>query len=265
MIKGIILVTLVALTSNAFSQIDIYTEDFSGTPVGFTIVDNDGLTPNAAVSEFTEAWIQLADPDSLADTVMGSTSFFDPIGIADRWLITPAITLGSYGNRFYWEAKSHDASFPDDYYVLISTTDTQLSSFTDTIGYIIEEFDTWTLRDVDLTANGYNDVTVHIAFVNRTYDGFKLYIDDIRAEKENDLSLPAPGFNVTYLIYPNPTKGQLFVSVSEFMSLEIISLDGISLITSKEANVDLSDLPNGIYFVRIRVPSGELTQRFIKN
>ena len=265
MTKGLILVTFIAVISSTNAQIDIYNEDFdSGAPVGFTIVDNDGLTPDASVSEFSSAWIRLADPENTSDTVMGSTSYFDPSGQADRWLITPGILLGSYGNRFYWEARSHDASFPDTYYVLISSTDTQLSSFTDTIGYVVEEFATWTSRDVDLTSYGYNDETVYIAFVNRTNDGFKLYIDDLRAEKESDLSV-APIAQFNPVIYPNPAQNKLSVNVEGFISAEIVSLNGVSLIQSTNSEMNVSDLPSGVYFVRISVPSGELVQKLIKN
>ncbi len=265
MTKGLILVTFLAVVSSTYAQIDIYNEDFdAGAPVGFTIVDNDGLTPHPSVSEFTSAWIRMADPDNTSDTVMGSTSYFDPVGQADRWLITPGIALGSYGNRFYWEARSHDASFPDTYYVLISSTDTQLSSFTDTIGYVVEEFATWTSRDVDLTSYGYNDVTVYIAFVNRTYDGFKLYIDDLRAEKESDLSV-TPLAQLNPVVYPNPAQNHVSVSVEGFISAEIVTLSGTSLVQSTEETMDISDLPSGVYLVKIKVPSGELVKKLIKN
>lgn len=265
MTKGLIFATIITFVSTTYAQIDIYNEDFdAGVPVGFTIVDNDGLTPNAAVSEYTSAWIRVADPENTSDTVMGSTSYFDPVGQADRWLITPGIALGDYGNRFYWEARSHDASFPDTYYVLISSTDTQLSSFTDTIGYVVEEFATWTFRDVDLSSYGFNNTTVYIAFVNRTNDGFKLYIDDLRAEKESDLSLPNLD-ELSVSIYPNPTKDQLFVNVQGFVSLEITALDGASVMTSNTSKVNVSELSEGAYFVKISTESGEVVRKFIKN
>ena len=104
------LLTSFALTLGVYSiaQTEVYNEDFqSGIPVDFTIVDNDGLTPDASVAEYTDAWIHLVDPDDTAqtDSVMGSTSYFSPTGQADRWMITPAITLGSFGNTLFWERK----------------------------------------------------------------------------------------------------------------------------------------------------------------
>jgi len=176
--------TLIAIAlligTQAMGQIEIYNEDFqSGLPVDYLIVDNDGLTPDPQVIDFADAWIELVDPDNAADTIMGSTSFFDPVGQADRWLITPAITLGAYGNFLYWEAKSHDPSFPDGYYVMASSTDTQISSFTDTLVIISAELEDWTSREVNLSEKLLDGQTIYIAFVNRTDDGFKLYVDDI--------------------------------------------------------------------------------------
>ena len=119
-IKNSILALITFSSLNTFAQTTIISEDFqSGIPVSFSIVDNDGLTPNSAVAEYTSAWISIADPEDNMNMVAGSTSFFEPVGEADRWLITPLLVLGNYGNSISWDAKSHDASFPDDYLVLV--------------------------------------------------------------------------------------------------------------------------------------------------
>ena len=91
------------------------------------------------ISEFTSAWITTIDPIDSTDTIAASTSYFSPAGTASRWLITPQLSLGAFGNYINWNARSHDPSFPDDYLVLVSTTDSQITSFTDTIGNINEE------------------------------------------------------------------------------------------------------------------------------
>src|SRR5574343_276008 len=74
------------LTFAANSQTDIFTTDFqTGIPVNYSVVDNDGLIPDAQVANFSDAWISLQDPENSADTIVGSTSFFSPIGTASRW------------------------------------------------------------------------------------------------------------------------------------------------------------------------------------
>ena len=172
-----------------FGQISVFETDFQGgIPSEMTIIDNDLNVPNTAVSEYTDAWICISDPENPSDSVAASTSWFTPIDTADRWLITPQLILGSYGNSIYWDSKSQDASYPDDYYILASTTDMNPSSFVDTLGYIQQENFEWTNRSVDLSAEGYDSQSIYIAFVLRTYDGFKLYIDDIQVFKDDDAS-----------------------------------------------------------------------------
>lgn len=247
------------------AQTVIFTENFdAGASTGFTVVDNDGLTPNAAVSEFTEAWIRLADPDNTSDTVMGSTSYFEPVGQADRWLITPAITVGGFGNIFYWEAKSHDASFPDDYLVLVSTTDNATASFTDTIGSVIEENADWTARSANLSNSGYNNQTIYIAFVNRTNDGFKLYVDDIRVEIEDPVGLEEATIQ-SLVIAPNPVTDWMTVQGEHIELLEVVSLSGNTLRSRKNTNsLYLGDLSSGSYLIRATRNGHTITERIIK-
>ncbi len=257
--------TVITLLLGFYSsaQTIIYSEDFqSGIPATYTLVDNDGLTPDASVSDFTPAWIAIEDPDVPGDTVAGSTSYFSPAGRADRWLITPSISLGATGNVLFWNAKSHDASFPDSYDVYISTTDTQLSSFTDTLLRVYGEYADWTAHELSLSGEGYDNVNVHIAFVNRTNDGFKLYIDDIRVEEGNPLGIEELEGNVG--LYPNPTQGYITIS-GAFDAYELISQSGKVLISGKESMLDLSGFDAGMYFLRIRKGDNISLQKVIRN
>lgn len=258
---GLFAINSVALTA----QTEIFNEDFqSGAPVAFTIVDNDGLTPNAATAQFTEAWTQLIDPENANDTVMGSTSYFTPTGTANRWLITPALTLGSFGNIIYWEAKSHDPSFPDDYVVLVSTTDNQIASFTDNVGLIQEEYATWTSRSVNLSANGYADQTIYVAFINNTDDGFALYIDDIRVEINDPVGLSEIA-EINVNVFPNPASELLFAKGENIIGMTIVSLNGQQLLRSDEAEINVSNLSAGAYLVYVETEVGTVTKSFLKN
>lgn len=255
------------LTFAANSQTDIFTTDFqTGIPVNYSVVDNDGLIPDAQVANFSNAWISLQDPDNSADTIVGSTSFFSPIGTASRWLITPAISLGAYGNFIEWQAKSHDASYPDDYMLLVSTTDNQISSFTDTIYTVIGENFEWTTRHVSLSANGYNSETVYLAFVNNTEDGFILYLDDLHAWKEDPVSVNEIAATIQVKVYPNPTTEIVNVETSaQLIQIELLSLNGDLMLSSKNASLNLSNYPVGVYFLKVVTEEGIVVKRIIKN
>lgn len=255
------------LTFAANSQTDIFTTDFqTGIPVNYSVVDNDGLIPDAQVANFSDAWISLQDPENSADTIVGSTSFFSPIGTASRWLITPAISLGAYGNFIEWQAKSHDASYPDDYMLLVSTTDNQISSFTDTIYTVIGENFEWTTRQVSLSSNGYNSETVYLAFVNNTEDGFILYLDDLHAWKEDPVSVNEIAAAIQVNVYPNPTAEIVNVETSaQLVQIELLSLNGDLMLSSKNTSLNLSNYPVGVYFLKIVTEEGIVVKRIIKN
>jgi len=240
------------ICSSLFGQITVFETDFdNGIPSSMLLIDNDQNTPNIAVSEYNAPWICIEDPTNPTDSVAASTSWFDPADTADRWMITPALALGSYGNSINWNAKSQDASFPDDYFILVSTTDSNLSSFTDTIGYIQQEDFEWIERSVNLSELGYDDQTIYVAFVLRTYDGYKLYLDDILVSKEDDASIDEENL-VNVLIYPNPAT-ESFTIDSEYGIdyVEIIDLSGKTLLKTKESTIDSRFIESGAYMVKI--------------
>ncbi|MEY3845615.1 MAG: hypothetical protein RL293_2037 [Bacteroidota bacterium] len=248
-----------------FGQTVVLSTDFQqGIPTNYTLVDNDGNTPDPLVAEYTSAWITVVDPENALDTVAASTSFFTTMDSASRWMITPPLALGAFGNYIEWNAKSQDPSYPDDYLVLVSTTDNQLSSFTDTIGYIKEENFEWTNREVNLFTEGYHDQTIYVAFVNRTYDGFKLYIDDIEVRKDDPVGLHEPNV-VSYVVYPNPTTDLIQVASSEKIEqLEVLDLNGMRVLSSSIPILRVQSLPTGIYLVRFTINGISTTQRISK-
>jgi len=265
MTKGLTIISLL-LTSIAFGQVEIFNEDFeSGIPATFSIVDNDGLTVDNSVTSFSDAWVSLQDPDDNTNSIVGSTSFFDPTGQANRWLITPSIDLGLYGNILKWDAKSHDPSNPDGFMVLISTTDAQISSFTDTAYVVFQEFANWSQKEVNLSSLGFNDQSIHIAFVNNTDDGFKLYLDNIIVIKDDPASTPDLVFS-SVDVFPNPTNGMIKVeSELNVTSLTLMGTKGETIITSITDSIDLSSFDNGVYFLIVEFEDGRSeSKRIVK-
>jgi len=265
--RKISLIFLLSVSSFAYCQTELLNSDFQiGIPSNFTIVNNDGFTPADQVAEYTSAWISVVDPENTLDTVASSTSFFNPQGIASRWMITPALSVGSYGNFIEWNAKSQDASFPDDYLILISTTDNSLSSFTDTIGYIMEENVDWTTRMVNLSEKGYTNQSLFIAFVNVSVDGYKLYVDDIHVWKEDPANVQELVKENTIKVFPNPANET--VNIESFESVEMVQLlnsNGQLLAQTSEKTISLIAFPAGIYFLKIKTLHAVKTLKIVKN
>ncbi len=256
---------LLLFAAQLHAQTPILSTDFqTGIPSNYTLLNLDAQAPHPQVLEFASGWITTPDPENSADTVAVVSSYFENADTADRWLITPALTLGSFGNFIHWEAKSHDPSYPDDYLVLVSTTTNDTAAFTDTIGSVQEENFEWTFREVNLSTAGYNDSTIYIAFVLRTYDGFKLYLDDIEVRKDDPVGFAEhPTF--TFEVYPNPSNDVINIQVSQdFQRLELTSPSGILIRTSEESSMNINDLKPGPYFLTIYSNGQSLTKRIVK-
>lgn len=256
---------LLLFAAQLHAQTPILSTDFqTGIPSNYTLLNLDAQAPHPQVLEFASGWITTPDPENTVDTVAAVSSYFENADTADRWLITPALTLGSFGNFINWEAKSHDPSYPDDYLVLVSTTTNDTAAFTDTIGSVQEENFEWTFREVNLSTAGYNDSTIYIAFVLRTFDGFKLYLDDIEVRKDDPVGFAEhPTF--TFEVYPNPSNDVINIQVSQdFQRLELTSPSGILIRTSEESSMNINDLKPGPYFLTIYSNGQSLTKRIVK-
>jgi hypothetical protein len=260
----------VLLAGPMFAQTTVFSEDFeAGIPSAWTITVADTLTPADQVAEFAPGWIGLEEPFDAANHVAGATSYFDPIGRANRWLITPPISLGGYGNVLSWRGISHDPSWPEDYLVLISTTGTATADFTDTLTVISPEDEYWTTHEVNLSDSGYNAGSVHIAFVLRTYNGFKLYLDDVEMRIEDPLGVEEIA-SASVELYPNPAGDHFFIGMKSggksAAEVEVYSAAGSRMNISANAagRYDISAFPAGVYFVRIRTENGTAVKRLVK-
>ncbi|MEX1190346.1 MAG: choice-of-anchor J domain-containing protein [Brumimicrobium sp.] len=260
-----LLVLSIYFSANA--QVDILVENFdnSGLPSGWTRVDNDNNTPAEDVNEYTKAWIYKEDPINAGNGTFSSTSYFDPIDRADRWLITPQVTLGSSGNYISWKGLSHDASFPDSYKVMISTTSNDISDFTDTLVVISNELPEWTDRLMDLEE--YADETIYLAFVNTTFDGFKLYLDSVYVREQDPLSIEEyEAKSNDTKVFPNPTTDKLNISGDHISEIEIHSVTGNVIYKSEENftnNISMAKYPEGVYFVSIVLDDGRIERHKI--
>lgn len=254
-----------SLSSQA--QISILAEDFQqGIPANWTVWVEDTNTVNTAVSEFAPGWIALPDPNDSLDTIVGSTSYFTDSDLtASRWLISPPLTLGAFGNELSWSARAHDPSYPDGYRVVLSNTDADPSSFTDTLSLILEEYENWTVRTVNLSDSGYFSQTVYIAFINNSTDMFKLYLDDIQLTIENPVGI-IENNTAALSIYPNPTSESLTVKTTETVEqLNVYSGSGQLLSSHKNTDtIAVNELQTGIYLLEIKTINNTYIKRFMK-
>ncbi|MDR2234316.1 MAG: T9SS type A sorting domain-containing protein [Tannerella sp.] len=70
----------------------------------------------------------------------------------------------------------------------------------------------------------------------------------------------------TISISPNPTSGQLIIKTEgqHIQRISIYNLSGMKLFTTKSTTLDISHLPEGVYFVQITTETGSVTKKIIK-
>lgn len=255
------------LVSNlcVFAQTELLNTNFqTGIPGNYTLLNLDNQAPALGMEQFASGWITTTDPENNLDTVAAASSYFLNADTANRWLITPALSLGSFGNYLSWEAKSHDPSYPDTYLVLVSSTTQDPSAFTDTIGNVNEENFEWTCRTVNLSQQGYNDSTIYVAFVLRGIDNYILYLDDIKVLKDDPVS--AQKLTENWLqIYPNPCTDHLQINAIEgFTQARIYDLFGHLILNCSQTSIDTQYLIPGTYFIEVSANGNIARQRFQK-
>jgi hypothetical protein len=176
-----------------------FSENFSSVtapalPAGWNQVNVDGQTVNSNVtlSFGSNAWITYLFPSGPHGNAAVSTSYFvNPTPAADRWIISPAINLGT-NDYLIWSAMAGDPTYRDGYEVRISTTGNAVANFTTApLLTVAAENNAWTQHALNLSA--YNGQTVYIAWRNTSTNDYLLFVDDISVETlpANDIALTA--------------------------------------------------------------------------
>lgn len=186
-----LLCCMVAFAYAAQAQTVYYEENFNSGIGQWTSIDGDGFTVSSqntlitGLGATTCGWT-LYNNGTISAPI--STSWYDPAGAANDWLVSPEITVGD-GAFLVWDGLALDGNFPDGYEVWISTTGATMADFTTSLLTVSQENASWTTRAVNLSS--YVGQKVRVAFQNNSQDKFCLMIDNIKIEKpiEFDLSL----------------------------------------------------------------------------
>ena len=103
-------------------------------------------------------------------------------------------------------------------------------------------------------------------FISQDNYGSNMLIDNIKIEDISNLGLTNENLN-TFSISPNPTTDFIDVNTSENIKfIEIYDTSGKILSNIKDSKqVDVQNLPKGIYILKVTTDKGLKTQKFIKN
>ncbi|MBK8625746.1 MAG: choice-of-anchor J domain-containing protein [Saprospiraceae bacterium] len=179
----LLLFTLLLIIHSANSQV-LYQQDFTNGKEDMITIDNDKKAPAANVAAYAESWF-VTDARSPGNPAAINNSWYEPVGKADDWLITPLLSGVDAKTVITWNAQAIDADFPNGYRVMVSPTGgDKISDFKDVIFSINGENPQLTSRSVFL--DKYAGKDIRIAFNDNSNDQFLLLLDDIVVQKLQD-------------------------------------------------------------------------------
>lgn len=276
-----------------FSQTTIFQENWDSIGPGisgWTLYNIDGLTPvdsdsgGDLSSLVLDAWNVLSPsqilsvyPDypgypaaatGMSGNVIACNSWYEPVGAANDWLVSPLITIpsGASNIQLSWAALSlGDVDYLEDYEVYISPSGGNLvTDFTNLLLDVNEESFEGSLRTVSL--NGFAGTSVRVAFRDNSIDKYVMFLDDIKITTSSTLTSDSFHSNKV-IMYPNPAKNILNInSGSEILVKVSIFDDNGRLIKEINNNlncINLDFLNKGIYMVTIESETTTKTEKLI--
>lgn len=190
---------------------DLMTYDVDNNPIvnstdaaafGIQFIDEDQKTPDASLT--TQGWTsEWSTVDISGNAALGAVSWFDPIGQASNWIIFGPLTLPDLSASVSWKHAIPNNSFRDGYEVIVTSTGSAISNFSDPQATVIASFEdddvntdgdqSMTLQTADIP-NAYLEGQVYIAFHHTAYDMLALYLDDFVVEGCSNLEAPIADF-----------------------------------------------------------------------
>ncbi len=222
--KKLLFVGALISTSLSFGQ-TIFSEDFESStalPAGWAMHDVDNLTPYGATVPkgwFFDTW------DTGTSAI--STSWYNPIGQANDWLVTPLIAIPAAGYSLQFDITTQSTNYADGYSVYISTTGQAVADFSTAILTVAAATTSWVNKTIDLSA--YNGQSIYVAIRNNSNDKTYLALDNVVVRKllNDDAILVSSALNRYSLVN---TINTLSMSIKN---------DGLNTITS--LTVDWND------------------------
>lgn len=299
--KKLLLSTFILFAVNSNAQTTIFAENWDGIGPGISewiLYNLDNRTPvgpggtdGEALSFLVQdAWtvlslqqIQGANPNFVAypvaatgmgGNIIASNSWYNPIGAANDWLVSPLITIpaGATNINLNWAATSLGATaFLEDYRVHLSPTGgSQVANFTTLLIDVNNELNTGNYR-IQALSNDLAGTSFRIAFQNDSIDQYVMFLDNITITATLPLSTNE-FFANNLKIYPNPTKDIIDLSTSTTLinNVSVTDLNGrivksFNLNGISQTELNVSDLTSGMYFVSVETDLGKGTTKIIKN
>ena len=208
------------------------------------------------------------DPD-YADYAHAGNGFllgnYDDYADVDQWAISPAITMPANATGIvfgYYVHMTEYGGIENEYEVRVSTTGNSPANFTTVIKHETGSTDDYEYRGASL--ENFAGQTIYIALHNITAaGGDAIFFDDLLIGQGTVTGIEnAADINVN--VFPNPATDILNIEGEGIQKVEVIDINGRTVITTNETSLNISALASGVYMVRVIAAEGIHTERVVK-
>lgn len=268
--KTVLFIFLLAIGFSGFSQAFVLEEYFDGgvIPATWTTIDQDGDGNNW----YAGTW---ANPAGFTESYLVSASYLKPNALTpENYLVTPQIDLtkltGTLNLRYTIQVG--DVDYPEEHYkVAVSTTGNAVADFTnivkDEVCTAADYYDSvpfWHERTIDLTP--FIGQSIYLTFCHYDCtDMYRFYLDSVRVSNTPAVNIVKRDLsNVT--IFPNPAKEKIQINGAfENAQVQLFTADGRLVYKSaketKQTNINVSNLENGVYILKVNSQKGIITKK----
>lgn len=171
----------------------------------------------------------------------------------ENWLISPAIAIPEEGAVISWYVAAQDAEYPEEYYQVMVSTGNSVSDFSTILFNETLSSGDWEERTANI--EGFNGQNVYIAFVHmNSSDNYMMKIDDINITA-GTVGIEENEANNTVRVFPNPATNMVNVEAQGFAQYQLVNMLGQTVesnnLVNGNAQINVANLSNGVYFVRL--------------
>jgi hypothetical protein len=212
----------------------------TGNPVYITMTDNYNIVARFAIADANAAELL-----SLSTSIGDFSPAFAP------YISNYYVNIDNSQTSLTVSATSKIAA--DSIAVLIyNDSEDSWSALAETIGSVVVP-----VSDIEV-----GETTIQIQVYKEDYSSYKFYYLFITRAEVSGINEIAEN---SVVVFPNPAENEFFInSEKEVTNVEIVDITGKSMLSTRSTTVNVSSLPQGIYFARITVDNQIVTKKIIK-
>lgn len=268
MIKKLLFAGALALAFNSMNaQVQVWKDDFNDQDVSnWALYDEDGDGND---------WFAVQSVDSAGNPsgspVIRSNSYLNNVGALtpDNWIVSPMVDLTNASGTISlsWKVFATDPAWnKEKYSIYVSTQNTVVALSASGAKFTEGTLPgTATTRTLDLSAFAGQKIHIGIRHYDTT-DQYSIAIDDVTVTAQTILAVSDVNKKAVS-IYPNPATEVLNLNVdSKINSADIYDLAGKLVKSASVADnkVNVKDLQNGTYVLKVNTEAGSTSHKFIK-